>query len=150
MNLDRALAILGVIIGALGAAAGVYVSQKDYNLGLLLASGWIAAALIGLTICSLAFRAVTAMERTHSDALSKINETQNTAVLQLDALRKSAERKAELLDQELNAVKAEVTEFRNISRALSAVVNGEDKPIPPRAKRRPKASITQVDGPNQE
>ena len=42
MNLDRALAILGLIIGLLGSAAGIYVSQRNTSLGLLLASGWIA------------------------------------------------------------------------------------------------------------
>lgn len=150
MNLDRALAILGVIIGALGAAAGVYVSQKDYNMGLLLASGWVAAALVGLTICSLAFRAITAMERSHSDALKKMTDMQGDAMMQLTGARVDAEQRYEILHQESNTLKAEVAEFRNISRALSAVVNGEDKPNPPLHKRRPKTPVKQNDQLNQD
>jgi len=135
MNLDRALAILGVIIGLLGGGAGIYVSQKDYNMGLLLASGWVAAALIGLTICTLAFRAVTALERSHNDALKAMADTQGDALRQLAVARDDAEQRFNLLLQESNTLKAEVAEFRNISRALSAVVNGEDKPKPPRPRR---------------
>ncbi|WP_313167562.1 hypothetical protein [Massilia oculi] len=150
MNLDRALALLGVIIGLLGAAAGIYVSQKDYNMGLLLASGWVAAALVGLTIATLAFRAITAMEKSHSNAMKVMADTQADALRQLTSARDDVTQRYDGLLQESNALKAEVTEFRNISRALSAVVNGEDKPKPPRPQRRPKVPAYQVEKPNRE
>lgn len=125
MNLDRALAILGVLVGLFGAATGVYVSQKEYSIGLLLASGWIAAALIGLTICTLAFRAITSVEKAHAVTIQKYDD----------------------LNRESTMLKAEVAEFRNISRALSAVVNGEDKPsLPPPRTRRSKSKTNQISG----
>ena len=123
MNLDRALAILGVIIGLLGVAIGVYVSQKDYSTGLLLGSGWVAAALIGLIICTLAFRAITAMEKAHAAAINS-----------LENARTDADSRAEILRRDVTALHMEVGEFRNISRALSAIINKEDKLRIPRTK----------------
>lgn len=140
MNLDRALAILGVIIGALGSGAGIYVSQSDSNIGLLLASGWVAAALLGSTICTLAFRAVTAIENSHANSLLQIANTHNDALKHLTSARADAEQRCEISRRELDAVKDEVAEFRNISRALSSVLNGEDKLALPRPKRRAKPS----------
>jgi hypothetical protein len=150
MNLDRALAILGLILGALGSAAGVYVSQQNYNVGLLLASGWVAAALLGFTICTLAFKAVSAMERAHAEAFTRMADTHTLALNAVVAARVEADRKCEVLHEKATAQLAELAEFRNISRALSSVVNGEDKPSLPRPRRRAQLPITQAGQPTQE
>jgi hypothetical protein len=147
MNLDRALAILGVVLGFLGTAAGIYVSQQNYNMGLLLASGWVAAALLGVTVCSLAFRAVTAMEGAHSEALTRLNATQSDAMGKLAEARRDSEQRYKVIYEESTALRAELAEFRNISRALSSMVNGEDKPRP---RRRAKIPVTQAEPENQE
>jgi hypothetical protein len=123
MNLDRALAILGVAIGLLGVAIGVYVSQKDHSMGLLLASGWVAAALIGATICTLAFCAITAMEKAHSAGITA-----------LEKARGEAYERATVLSNDAKALQVEVAEYKNISRALSAVIGKEDKPKAPRSR----------------
>jgi hypothetical protein len=150
MNLDRALAILGVILGALGSAAGVYVSQQNYNIGLLLASGWVAAALLGFTICTLAFRAVSAMERAHAEALTRLADAQSNALRELGEARVEAEQRCKVLHEEAIAQRAELAEFRNISRALSSVVNGEDKPSLPRPRKRARAPSNQAEQATQE
>lgn len=122
MNFDRAISIVSVTVGFAGVAIGIYSTRTDASSGLLIASGWIAAILLSITTLVLSFRALSAVERSRDGTIGC-----------LESALSRAEARNVTLSNDVKALQEEVTEYKNISRALSSVVAPIQKPRAPRA-----------------
>lgn len=110
MNLDRIVSIISLLIGLSGIGLSIYLTQPESNANIVSLSGWLASIVITITLSISAFLALGSLQK-------EIGSLQQEIVRAKD---ESIQHKNDLISQQNDLVS-----YRNISSALSSMINPE-------------------------
>lgn len=102
-NVDRVVSLISLLIGLASVAISIYLSSTDSNANLVSLSGWIASAIITLTLSVTAFRA---LEKLEADLIKAKDDTIK-------------------YQNDLISLQNDLVSYRNISTSLSSMINPE-------------------------
>ncbi len=114
MNLDRIVSIISLLIGFASVGLSIYLANPDSNANVVSLSGWLASAIITIILSVSAFKAIQTLQNHSSSAIETL---QNEIVRAKDD---SIKHQNDLISQQNDLVS-----YRNISAALSSMINPE-------------------------
>ncbi len=114
MNLDRIVSIISLIVGLASVGLSIYLSNPNSNANVVSLSGWLASAVITITLSVSAFISI---QRLQQNSSSTIESLRNEVVRAKDD---SIKHQNDFISQQNDLVS-----YRNISAALSSMINPE-------------------------
>lgn len=114
MNLDRIVSIISLIVGLASVGLSIYLSNPNSNANVVSLSGWLASAVITITLSVSAFISIQRLQQSSS---STIESLRNEIVRAKDD---SIKHQNDFISQQNDLVS-----YRNISAALSSMINPE-------------------------